>query len=287
MRILSFATLLYYAWSLNDFSHLRGVDRSIFADRCILEALCTPAIRGYDLAPLIRVFGLMGLIGLLTPIAALGTALTLSSLITADHALGSGNHAYYPLVILFLSLIFSRSEEYYSLNRWMRRKFFPKKVATGFEVNRVQILTIRAMQFYLTMIFFLAGVAKLRTGGSDWIFSDNLKNIFAWSVQLSPGMRNPVSDFIIVKIVEYPWTGPLLALLAVAIEISAPILYLGTRRTWPVVCLLGFFQFWNYFLLKINFYSWIILYFFWIPWSTLFSRFALSRFFQPSKSGEL
>lgn len=268
-RILMFSVLLYFMWDIKDFTHLIGSDRTVFLPHCLSEALCLPVLRGDDLRYHARLFCLMAILGLLTPLAIAGTTLILSSLITANMAAGLGNHAYYPLVAFFLSLLFSRCGDHYSVDAFIRRRFDLRPADRNQPLHGI---TLRFMQFYLILIFFLSGLAKLRAAGLDWIFSDNLKNILAWSQLLSPDKKTPLSEYVIVTVVQYPYIGQLLALSTILLEITAPLLFILIPKKWILPTLLFGFQIINSLILKINFQPWIILYLCWIPWSDILNR---------------
>ena len=81
----------------------------------------------------------------------------------------------------------------------------------------------------MTLMFFAAGVAKLRYGGLEWIFSDS----FATTVLLKHYDKDAVGDWGLY-LVQVPWLCQLLALTSVAIEILAPLALFG-RRPWAVL----------------------------------------------------
>ncbi len=79
----------------------------------------------------------------------------------------------------------------------------------------------------------LAGLAKLRYGGFDWMLGETLRNHVAYSaarLDLLGGTPSPFAGWF----VPHGWLFPPLAVLTVLIELAAPIALFGGvyRRVW-------------------------------------------------------
>lgn len=99
---------------------------------------------------------------------------------------------------------------------------------------------VRAMATVLVIGYVLAGLAKLRNGGLDWVVGDVLRNQVAYDnlrkLLLGDGY-SPIGS----RLVRFGWLFPPLALLTTVIELGAPLALLGGRiRTWWVVGAWGF-----------------------------------------------
>ncbi len=80
----------------------------------------------------------------------------------------------------------------------------------------------------LVLTYLIAGIAKLRYGGLDWMFGDTLRNHVAYSagrLELLGGRPSPVAS----GLVEHVWIFTPMAVAAVVIECSAPVALLGGR----------------------------------------------------------
>ncbi len=87
-------------------------------------------------------------------------------------------------------------------------------------------LKLAALVTVLTYV--LAGVAKLRYGGLDWVLGDSLRNHVAYSavrLDLLGGTPSPLA----APLVEHGWLFPPLAFTTVALELAAPAALFGRR----------------------------------------------------------
>lgn len=78
------------------------------------------------------------------------------------------------------------------------------------------------------LTYSLAGVAKLRYGGLDWMLGDSLRNHVAYSavrLDLLGGTPSPLAG----PLVERAWIFPPLAIVTVLLELGAPVALSGRR----------------------------------------------------------
>lgn len=87
----------------------------------------------------------------------------------------------------------------------------------------------------LVTTYVIAGVAKLRYGGIDWVFGDTLRNHVAYAaarLDLLGGTPTPLAGWG----VRIDWIWPWAAAVTILIELSAPVALLGGRvRSWWVI----------------------------------------------------
>jgi hypothetical protein len=126
---------------------------------------------------------------------------------------------------------------------------------------------IRLVWTMLALIFFAAGVAKLRESGLEWIFSDNLSLLLLrQQYHLSDG--EPLTRWG-VWVANHQWVSRGLAALAVTIETTFP-LALFSRRARLVLVPAGFsFLLGIRLLMGPTFEQFMICYVFWVPWARL------------------
>ncbi|MFW2381788.1 MAG: HTTM domain-containing protein [Acidimicrobiales bacterium] len=99
---------------------------------------------------------------------------------------------------------------------------------------------IRLLAITTVVSYFIAGVAKLRIGGLDWIEGSTLSNHIGYSatrMEVLGGFVPPVAPYVIGK----NWLMGPMAVGGVLIELAAPLALLGGRwRRWWVVAVLTF-----------------------------------------------
>lgn len=83
--------------------------------------------------------------------------------------------------------------------------------------------------------YVIAGIAKLRYGGTDWIVGDTLRNHIAYSaarLDIIGGTPPLLAEFAI----RHAWVLPVFAFVAVVVELSAPAVFVGPRSriVWVV-----------------------------------------------------
>ncbi|MGI9602683.1 MAG: HTTM domain-containing protein [Acidimicrobiales bacterium] len=95
----------------------------------------------------------------------------------------------------------------------------------GWPLRLASIVTVAA--------YLIAGVAKLRIGGTEWLVGDTLRNHVAYSaarLDLLGGTATPVAELVI----DWAWLFPPLAIASVIIELLAPLALAGRtfRNLW-------------------------------------------------------
>lgn len=113
---------------------------------------------------------------------------------------------------------------------WTLRRSSPPQrlgVAYGWPLHLAKLIVVST--------YVIAGIAKLRYGGVEWIVGDTLRNHVAYSaarLDILGGFRSPIAEFVVS-------TGPVLPILAgvaVLIELLAPTALVGgrVRTVWVV-----------------------------------------------------
>jgi hypothetical protein len=93
---------------------------------------------------------------------------------------------------------------------------------------------LRLLCVVVVVTYVIAGVAKLRYGGTEWVAGDVLANHIAFSaarLEVLGGSASPLAG----PAVTLAWALPALAAATVVIELAAPVALLGGRwRNWWV-----------------------------------------------------
>jgi hypothetical protein len=99
---------------------------------------------------------------------------------------------------------------------------------------------LRVMTLVVIIAYVIAGLAKLRNGGFDWLTGDVLRNQVAHD-NLRKILLGDVHSPIGAWLVQFGWLFPPMALASVAVELGAPVVLLGGKwRTGWVVAAWGF-----------------------------------------------
>lgn len=173
-------------------------------------------------------------LALATPVAALafaagvafrvsGPVFALTLLVLTTYRSSWGQLLWFEnlLVLHVLVLAFSPSAAAWSIDARRRPAPGPgPSVAYGWPLRLAALLTVTT--------YVLAGVAKLRIGGLDWMLGDTLRNHVAYSaarLDLLGGTPSPLARLV----VPHEWLFPPVAVMTVAIELLAPLALLGGR----------------------------------------------------------
>lgn len=186
------------------------------------------------------VFAALGLGGRLTlgVVAVLGTLL-----IGQAQSYGYFTHIYMPVLL--------------SLWVWL---LFPKD-------------PFRIIQFIFSLVFFGAGLSKLRIGGWEWLTSESLFNIMIraslWYQDINfSGHKYSLTPFLLENqrfLTFLPW-------MIVGLELMAlPAWFSRKLAIWVIPSLLGF-QICIYLTILVNFQTYAPLYIAWIPYLFLFKK---------------
>lgn len=92
---------------------------------------------------------------------------------------------------------------------------------------------VQLMVLMLAITYTLAGWAKVRHGGADWLVGDVLRNQVAYDnlrKELLGSPHSPVGGWL----VQYDWVFPPIALATVLIELGAPVVLLGGQHARTV-----------------------------------------------------
>jgi hypothetical protein len=88
--------------------------------------------------------------------------------------------------------------------------------------------TLRAMAVVTAAAYVVAGIAKLRISGWDWIAGDVLRDQVAFDNLRKAVLGAPTSP-LGTRLVDVAWPWPALALATTAVELGAPLALLGRR----------------------------------------------------------
>ncbi len=200
---------------------------------------------------------LLSALGLFTRMSVSVSFVTGTYLFGLPNNFGQIEHEDALAVLVMLVLAFSRSGDAFSVDRLRKRDEPPR--ASG--EYRWPVMLACAL---LTLVFFGAGVSKLRRGGFQWFATDNLAYVFLQH-------QYPVSPAAAlfgwgVWLARHPLLCRALALSIVMIECGYPLALFSrtARRVFvpaTILMLVGFRV-----LMGPDFSALIVCHAFWIPW---------------------
>ncbi|MGI9648725.1 MAG: HTTM domain-containing protein [Acidimicrobiia bacterium] len=183
------------------------------------------------LSALTFVIGLAFLLGWRFRVLAPMFALLLLVMTTHGNSWGQLLHTENLLVLHVIILAVSPAHAAYAVGRAQ---------PTGDSPSHRYGWALRVMTLVVIIAYVIAGLAKLRNGGFDWLTGDVLRNQVAHD-NLRKILLGDVHSPIGAWLVQFGWLFPPLAIASVAVELGAPVVLLGGRwRTAWVVAAWGF-----------------------------------------------
>jgi len=153
-----------------------------------------------------------------------GPLLGISVLLLLTYRSSWGQILWFEILIALHVLIvgFSPSANALSL-RSRKRAGREASISYGWPLRLAAIVTITT--------YVVAGIAKLRYGGIDWLTDESMRNHIAFSaVRLEVLGANPSP--VAAPILNVPLLGGLISWFVVALELFAPVAFLGPRLRW-------------------------------------------------------
>ena len=171
-------------------------------------------------------------------------------------------HAIVPIAIGILAL--GPCGDALSLDALIRRTITGKTANTGGQYH----WPVQLVRLVFVTVFLAAGLAKLRQAGLEWVLSDTLRNYFlenqyVFRSEGAAAWSHLLADWLIAR----PGVCRVLAVVVLAVELSAPAaLFSRHARRW-LIPLLFLFQVGNALLLYQDFFfAYLGLYLFWVSW---------------------
>lgn len=155
-----------------------------------------------------------------------GPVFAVTFLVVSTYRLSFGHviHTEHLVALHLLAIGFSRSADAWSLDARRRPDPPADHVKYG--------IPIRAMVLVLVLTYVLAGMAKIRHGGMDWLVGDVLRNQVAYDnlrKELLGSPHSPIGGWT----VQFTWLFPPAAVLTTIVEIGAVAALGASRRvTW-------------------------------------------------------
>lgn len=213
----------FYIYVRRDFSGWGGVPRVYWMPTHAFELLHLPLASTATLEWLQLGWVLslaLAAIGWFSRSSAVLACLVGFYLVGLNHCFGKIDHNDTVVPLLLLVLAMSRCGDAFSLDAWLadRRAIRlgrkPERTASG-----AYTWPIRAVWLLTGLVYFAAGLSKLRIGGLAWITSDSMRNILL--KHHYPGF-SPLTGIGLV-LAEHAWISKPMAAFGMGMELLSPL----------------------------------------------------------------
>ena len=217
---------------------------------------------------------LLGMLGVFTR-ASLGVACVFGILAVGwGMNFGKVNHLQHVALVSIGILALGRSGDVLSVDAWLRVRRGKQNSFFRAAPSPDYTWPARCAGLVMTLMFFGAGVSKVRHGGLEWIFSDNFSNILI--------IRQYVKTRVIADwglyIASVPWLAQLMALGTVFGEFLAPLAVVSRAARFVIVPTLFMMQLGIAVLMHTHALSPnFACYAFWVPWTRLGRRLGIGN----------
>ena len=271
-RVLCFGAffLLYLDYDVTSWSE---VSDSTWMPVWIFQVLHLPVLSSALLVLLQSVWKIslaLSSIGLFTRISTISAFILGMYLLGLPNSFGKINHSDAIVVFVFGVMALSRCGDSCSIDRliWKARQ---RNDTSGQrpQVSGEYTWPVRAVWVMFALIFFGAGLSKLRHSGLEWIFSDNMA-ILLLRAQFEGKSVVPWGFFL----AQHQWLTQLMAAATVAIEVGYPLALFSRRARWLLVPGAFSMQIGISLIMGVTFATFLILNLFWVRWACVSSQFA-------------
>ena len=281
-RIILFGTMfLYYvltprlfpSWGYReDFVPWGSVSRAFWSPVWLMSVLHLPPASTQVLEAMQIVWRaalLLGCIGLFTRVStAISFAFGLY-LFGVPVSFGRIHHMEHVLIFSFLIMAFSRCGDAWSIDALIR-KARARAIQEPPVMSGEYTWPVRMIWVVIALIYFAAGVSKLRHSGFEWIDSDTMRN-FLISHSYHSTVADPLTSWglAMARTVKTP---RLLAACGMILELALPIALFSRRSRYMLVPSVAAMQFGIAVLLGPNFYQIILCQLLWVPWDRVIAQ---------------
>ncbi len=209
--------------------------------------------------------------GFYTRISQVVAAILSTYLYVFFYSHGFLHHPYQLFVVICLILMFAKSGEAFSVDAWRTKKTSQPSGEFTWPVKMVWVVWC--------LMFFAAGLAKLRNTGLSWATSENMQDILRHNIYyFSQGLgHRQVSDDWPNLFLQSPWLCQLSAIGVLSVELLSPLILFGRRPRLILVACIFTMQVGIWYVLFVDFRPQLVCYAFFLPWSRIVDCMKLGR----------
>jgi len=123
---------------------------------------------------------------------------------------------------------------------------------------------VRLVWVLFILVFFGAGMSKIRHSGLEWIFSDNMRYLLIRHHYT----HEPLTSWGLY-LAQYNWLCQLLAAATLVVEVGSPLALFSHKLRLIIIPGLFFMQIGIWTLMGVQFLAYLFCFLFWIPWDRL------------------
>jgi hypothetical protein len=268
---LQFFALLFAVYVHEDFSGWGSVSPVFWMPIWVFEKTGLPVLGSGALEAVQlcwKVSLVTSAIGLLTRGSMIVSFALGSYLLGLPHNFGQTYHFDALLVFVLGALTLSRAGDAWSLDALIRASRSPAAAVP--HPSGEYTWPIRIVWVLMALVFFGAGLSKLRHGGVDWVMSDTMRT-FLIRAHYGVSDADPLVGWGLL-LAQWPWGPRLLAAVSMATELLFPLTLVSVRARRILVpaafgMLVGIRM-----LMGPTFGGFLVANVFWVPWTALAER---------------
>jgi hypothetical protein len=265
--------LLFPSWGfLEEFSSWGSVSRAFWKPVWLISVLhlapaSTQALEALQLVW--RAALLFSCVGLFTPVSTMVSFVLGLYLFGVPASFGRIHHTEHVLIFSFLIMAFSRCGDAWSVDELIRKAKAGARPAPPVASGEYA-WPVRMIWVVIALIYFAAGVSKVRHSGFDWINSGTMSN-YLISQRYHISVADPFVSWgpAIARGMILP---RLLAATGMLLELAMPIALFSRRSRYVLIPGIAIMQFSIAALLGPNFYQIILCQFIWVPWDRVVAQ---------------
>ena len=270
-RILFYGLVLYtygFTMSRADFTAWAAFPEAFWDPIWYFRWLHVPVVSAGVMAVLALVWKTslaFSALGLFTRVSSTVSFVLGAYLLGLMQSFGKANHFDFPALLVLGILALSRCGDALSLDRAIRVRGASSagRDATDVSPSGEYTWPVRLVWVLTTLVFFGAGVSKLRSSGLPWIFSENMRHVL---LRHHYSHQPPTTWGLYIA--QVAWAPKLIGFLTVVLEAGAPLALLSRRLMWIFIPGLLMMQI-GIQVLTNAFEPYWYLYVFWVPWDRL------------------
>jgi len=268
LRIIFFGTV-FYLFVVNmqlDDRNSSSMQPGSFRPIGLLSALNVPLLSQQTTTAIYLLYvvgSLMALFGLFTRTGAWIAGICGLYLYAMSSSFGKVGHGNMIVLFTIFTFAMSRAGDALSVDAWLRRRRgLPEPTRSG-----EYTWPVRTVWVFMSLIFVATGIAKLRWGGYDWLFTPHLASTIRQHYLLPDGTAPAWPIGLWVAQHELLCIG--IALVTVIVELLFPLALIHKyfRLFFPIA--MFSLQFGIGFSMGIFFWTFFLCFLFWLPWEKI------------------
>lgn len=269
-RILFFGSLFLFYLPL-DVSDWAGVSHAFWMPIQLFYRFQLPVLSCSMLTMLQAFWKIMlvlSCIGLFTRVTTAGSFFVGIYLLGLPHNFGKVHHNDAIVVIVLGIMALSRCGDSWSVDQIVGKARRGDISWTERPMSGEYTWPVRMVWLVLALVFFAAGISKIRYSGLEWIFSDSLANMLIES-HYHANNADPLTSWGLY-LAQYSWLCRLLAAATIIIEVGYPLALFSWRARWILVPAAFFMLIGIYVVMGPTFVQFLFCNLFWIPWDRVY-----------------